>query len=148
MTQKSFEHEIFIRSDVRTVLQAVTDMKQSLSIHPLIIKVDEVPPSDGALKRYIITDSLKWGPFKFKLKYRVDVIEVAENHARLIAIPSSWMKIESLMQVSPREDGVTLKESYVMHAPALVFDYSFKQAQESHRISFQNLKAFLENKKS
>lgn len=101
MKQKSFEHEIFIRSDTRTVLQAVTDMTQSLSIHPLIIKVDEVPPSDEALKRYIITDSLKWGPFKFKLKYRVDVIEVAENHARLIAIPSSWMKIESLFQDHP-----------------------------------------------
>ena len=144
MTQRNFEHEVFIRSDARTVLHSVTDMNQSLLIHPLIVKVEEVPPSDGALKRYIITDSLKWGPFKFKLKYRVDVIEIAENHARLIAIPSSWMKIESLMQVTPCEGGVILKESYVMHAPSLVFDYSFKQAQDSHRISFQNLKAFLE----
>lgn len=65
MKQGTFVKEIFIRSDAATVINVIADYSNHHNIHPLIIKVEPAQKEPIGVKRYFITDSLQWGPFKF-----------------------------------------------------------------------------------
>jgi hypothetical protein len=147
MKQGIFEKEIYIEADASTVIRLIADYSQHYKIHPLIEKVERAKDEPAGVKRYFITDHLQWGPFKFRIKYRADVIAVTENIVHTEAYQSPRTFVTNLTKVTPEGNGVRLHETITMRAPRLLFGYAFKQAQSAHEEMLKRTKAFVENEK-
>ena len=146
MKQGTFEKEIFIQSDAQTVINVIADYSNHHKIHPLIIKVERAKEEPAGVRRYFITDSLQWGPFKFKIKYRADIIAVTEDTVHTEAFQSPGTYITNVTKVTPKDNGVLLHETITMKAPDLLFGYAFSQAETAHAEMLKRIKKFVENK--
>ena len=145
MKQGTFEKEIFIQADAKTVIDTIADYSQHHKIHPLIIKVERAQTEPDGVRRYFITDSLQWGPFKFKIKYQADIIAVTEDTVHTRAYQSPGTYVTNITKVTPQGAGVRLHETITMQAPNMLFDYAFKQAETAHTEMLQRIKTFVEN---
>ena len=145
MKQGTFEKEIFIQSDAATVINVIADYSQHHKIHPLIISVERAKDTPEGVRRYFITDSLQWGPFKFKIKYQADIIAVTEDIVHTEAYQSPGTHVTNMTKVTPQGSGVRLHETITMKAPNLLFGYAFKQAEIAHDEMLKRIKAFVEN---
>ena len=146
MKTRSFEREIFIQSDAATVIDVIADYSQHPKIHPLIIKVERAKEAPVGVKRYFITDSLKWGPFKFKIKYRADIISVTEDTVHTEAYQSPGTFVTNLTRITPQGSGVLLHETITMRAPDMLFEYAFQQAKTAHTEMLERIKEFVETR--
>jgi len=144
MKQGSFEKEIFIRSNPETVINIIADYSNHHKIHPLIIKVERAEDEPEGTRRYLITDSLQWGPFKFKIKYQADITGVTEDTVHTEAYQSPGTYITNVTKVTPKGDGVHLQETITMKAPDMLFGYAFKQAETAHTEMLERIKRFVE----
>ena len=144
MKQGSFEEEIFIHSDVATVINLVADYRQHHKIHPLIIGVERVADPSPGVKRYYITDQLQWGPFRFKIKYQADILSVSEETVHTEAYQMPNTHVTNLTKIMSEKDGVLLHETITLKAPNLLFGYAFKQAQTAHREMLKRIKVYVE----
>ena len=145
MKQDTFELSVFIRSSVDATLALVSDFSRHHHFHPLIIGVDvETNPPAGVLKRYFITDQLQWGPFRFKIKYRADILSITADAVHTEAYQSPGTTVDNLTTVTQTEGGVTLHERVTLQAPDLLFGYAFGQAKNAHAEMLQRIKAHLE----
>lgn len=144
MKQGSFEKEIFIRSDVKSVVDLIADYSQHHKIHPLIEKVERAGEEPAGIRRYFITDNLQWGPFKFKIKYRADIISVTENTVHTEAFQSPGTTVTNFTKITPSQNGVILHETITMKAPNLLFGYAFHEAQTAHEEMLKRIKSFIE----
>jgi len=144
MKQGTFEKQIFIRSDVATVIGVVANYSQHHKIHPLIMKVERAPDAPAGLQRFFITDQLEWGPFKFKIKYRADIVSVTADtvHTEAYQFPGTY--ITNITRVAVVQNGVTLHETITLKAPNLLFGYAFQQAQTAHEEMLKRIKSFIE----
>ncbi|GAB1471442.1 hypothetical protein MASR2M66_23200 [Chloroflexota bacterium] len=147
MKQGSFEKNIFIKSDAKTTIELISDYSQHHKIHPLIEKVEHAADAPAGVRRYFITDGLKWGPFKFKIKYQADIISVTEDTVHTQAYQSPNTYIENITKITPAQNGVDLHETITMKAPNLLFNYAFQQAQTAHEEMLKRIKNYLENGK-
>ena len=144
MKQGTFEKQIFIQSDVATVVGVVANYNQHHKIHPLIENVEQAQDAPAGIQRFIITDRLQWGPFKFKIKYRADIISVTEDTVHTEAYQSPNTFVENITKVTPAQNGVTLHETITLKAPDLLFGYAFGQAQTAHEEMLKRIKNFVE----
>jgi hypothetical protein len=147
MKQGTFERQIHIRTDSATVIRLLADYSQHHRIHPLIEKVERAKEEPAGMKRYFITDHLQWGPIKFKIKYRADILAVTEDTIHTEAYQSPQTFITNITKVIPEDDGVLLHETVTMKAPDLLFGYAFQQAQSAHEEMLRHIKVFIENNK-
>ncbi len=144
MQQGTFEKESFIQSDVATVINVIVDYSSHHKIHPLIIKVERARDEPAGVRRYFITDSLQWGPFKFKIKYQADIIAVTEDTVHTEAYQSPGTYVTNVTEVTPRDNGVLLHETITMKAPDMLFSYAFQQANTAHAEMLKRIKKFVE----
>ena len=144
MKQGSFEREISINSDAKTVVDLIADYSQHHKIHPLIEKVERAREEPAGIRRYFITDNLQWGPFKFKIKYQADIISVSEDTVHTEAYQSPGTYITNVTKISPAQNGVVLHETITIKAPNLLFGYAFRQAQAAHEEMLKRIKSFIE----
>jgi hypothetical protein len=147
MKQGIFEKQIFIQSTVKTVVGVVANYNQHHKIHPLIEKVEQAKESPAGVRRFFITDHLQWGPFKFKIKYRADILAITENSVHTEAYQSPNTFVDNITTVLPAQNGngVTLHETVTLKAPDMLFSYAFQQAQIAHGEMLKRIKAFVEN---
>ncbi len=144
MKQGTFEKQIFIQSDVKTVVGVVANYNQHHKIHPLIVKVEQAQDAPAGVQRFFITDQLQWGPFKFKIKYRADIISVTQDTVHTEAFQSPGTYVTNITKVTPAQSGVTLHETITLKAPDLLFGYAFQQAQTAHEEMLKRIKRFIE----
>lgn len=144
MKQGVFEKEIFIQSDAKTVVDLIADYNQHHKIHPLIEKVERAAEEPAGVRRYFITDNLQWGAFKFKIKYRADIISVTEDTVHTEAYQSPNTTITNITKIRPSQNGVILHETITLKAPNLLFGYAFGQAQTAHEEMLKRIKLFIE----
>ena len=148
MKQGTFEKEIFIQSDAQTVIEVIADYSNHHKIHPLIIKVERAKDEPADIRRYFITDSLKWGPFKFKTTYQADVISVTGDTVHTEAYPSLGVSVTNVTTITPKELGVVLHETITITTPNIFFDYVLKQAKTAHEEMLNRIKTFVEKNDS
>ncbi len=144
MKQGSFEKEIFIQADAKTVIDLIADYSQHHKIHPLIEKVQRATSEPEGIRRYFITDNLQWGPFKFKIKYQADILSVTADTVHTRAYQSPRTTVTNLTKITPSQNGVILHETITMRAPNLLFAYAFQQAQNAHGEMLKRIKSFIE----
>jgi len=144
MKTKTFKKEIFIQSDTATVIGVIADYSQYPKIHPLIIKAERAKEEPTGVKRYFITGSLKWGPFKFKTRYRADIISVADDtvYTNVYRPPGTF--VTNLTRITPQGSGILLYETITMRAPDMLFEYAFQQAKTAHTEMLKRIKGFVE----
>ena len=147
MKKGSFDKEIFIQSDPATVINVIADYSQHPKIHPLTIKVERAENEPAGTKRYFITDRLKWRPFKFKIKYRADIISVTKDTVHREDYQSPATFVTNITKVTPQGTGVRLHETITMKAPDMLFHYAFQQASRAHEEMLERIKAFVEKDK-
>ena len=145
MKQGTFEKEIFIQSSAGTVVNLIADYSRHQKIHPLIVNVERAKDERVGVRRYFFTDQLQWGPFKFKIKYRADILAVTEDTVHTEAYQSPGTTVINITKVRPHEGGVLLHETITLQAPNLLFDYAFKQAEQAHGEMLQRIKSFAES---
>ncbi len=145
MKQGTFEKEIFIRSDAAAVIGVVANYNQHHKIHPLIVKVEQAQNAPDGVQRFFITDQLQWGPFKFKLKYRADIISVTADTVHTEAYQAPATYISNITKVTPTQNGVTLHETITIKSPDFLFGYAFQQAQTAHEEMLKRIKRFVES---
>ncbi len=146
MKQGTFEKEIFIQSNAKTVIDVIADYSNHHKIHPLIVKVERAKEEPAGVRRYFITDSLQWGPFKFKIKYQADIIAITADTVHTEAYQSPGTYITNVTKVTPKDNGVILHETITMKSPDLLFGYAFKQAETAHEEMLKRIKKFMESK--
>ncbi len=144
MKQGTFEKQIFIHSNVSTVISVISNYSRHDKIHPLIEKVEHAENSPAGVERFFITDNLQWGPFKFKIKYQADIVSVTQDTVHTEAFQSPNTHVTNISKVTPSGDGVILHETITMKAPNLLFGYAFKQAQAAHEELLKRIKDFAE----
>ncbi len=144
MKQGTFEKQIFIRSGVPAVIAVISNYSLHDKIHPLIEKVQRAEKSPAGVERFWITDNLKWGPFKFKIKYQADIVSVTADTVHTEAFQSPNTQVINVSKVTPSGEGVILHETITMKAPDLLFAYAFKQAQAAHEELLKRIKDFVE----
>jgi hypothetical protein len=144
MKQGSFEKEIFIQANPKTVVDLIADYSQHHKIHPLIEKVERATEEPAGVRRYFITDNLQWGPFKFRIKYQADILSVTEDTVHTRAFQSPNTTVTNLTKIRPAQNGVILHETITMQAPNLLFAYAFQQAQNAHGEMLKRIKSFIE----
>ena len=145
MKQGTFEKEIFIQSDVATVIHVIADYSNHHKIHPLILKVERAKEEPAGVRRYYITDSLQWGPFKSKIKYQADIIAITEDTVHTEAYQSPGTYVTNITKVTPKDNGVRLHETITMKTPDMHFNYAFKQAETAHEEMLKRIKKFVES---
>ena len=146
MKQGTFEEEIVIRTDVKTAIGLISDYSQHTKVHPLIEKVERAKDEPEGVHRYFITDGLQWGPFRFKIKYRADILSVSEDTVHTEAYQSPGTYVTNVTKVTPEKNGVLLHETITLKAPDLLFGYAFNQARTSHHEMLTRIKDYLESK--
>jgi len=144
MKTKTFKKEIFIQSDTVTVIGLIADYSQYPKIHPLIIKAERAKDEPAGVKRYFITGSLKWGPFKFKTRYRADIISVADDtvYTNVYRPPGTF--VTNLTRITPQGSGILLYETITMRAPDMLFEYAFQKTKVTHAYMLERIKGFIE----
>jgi len=144
MKTRTFEKEIFIQSDAATVINVIADYTQHPKIHPLIVKEERAKVEPPGTKRYYITKSRKWGTFKFKSKYRADIISVTESTVHTEAYQAPGTFVTNLTKITPQGSGVLLHETIAMRAPDMLFEYAFQEAKAAHAEMLERIKGFVE----
>jgi len=144
MKQGTFEKQVFIQAEAKKVMAIVSEFSQHHKVHPLIVNVEFAEAPAGVLQRYWITDLLKWGPFKFKIKYRADILSITMDTVHTEAYQSPGTYVDNVTTVKPAQDGVTLHETVTLKAPDILFGYAFQQAQTAHGEMLQRIKVFAE----
>jgi len=144
MKQGNFTCEIFIKAPREKVIELATSFEHHDTLHPLIVKVEEIPAELRVLRRFQITDQLAMGPFRFKIKYRADILKLTPDEARTEAWQSPGVHIISHMFFIEENGGTHLREEYTVEAPNLLFGYTFKQAKAAHEELLQRLKQVAE----
>ena len=97
------------------------------------------------MKRYLITDTMQWEPFKFKTKYQADVISVSGDTVHTEAHPSLNTSVTNITKIIPKENGIVLHETITISTPNIFFNYVLKQAETSHEEMLNRIKAFVES---
>ncbi|MEJ5223110.1 MAG: SRPBCC family protein [Anaerolineales bacterium] len=144
MKQGVFEESIYIQTSPERVLALVSDYNQHHLIHPLIVKVEPAEAPPGVLKRYFITDQLQWGPLRFKIVYRADILEIAPDRVHTQAYQSPATTVDNLTRITPEGSGTRLTETITLRAPDLLFGYAFEQARTAHHAMLERIKNCLE----
>jgi len=132
MKRGNFNCEIFIKAPREKVVELATSYEHLDTLHPLIVKVEEIPAEPPVLRRFRITDQLATGPFRFKIKYLADVLKLTPDEAHTEAWQSPGVHIISHMSFTEENGGTLLREEYTVEAPNLLFGYTFKQAKAAH----------------
>jgi hypothetical protein len=146
MKQGSFTKEIFVQSDTKTVMNVIADYSNHHPVHPLIVNVERAKDEPPGVRRYFITDNLHWGPFKFKIRYRADILSITEDTVHTEAYQSPQTTITNVTKVTSKDGGVVLQETVTLRSPDMLFGYAFRQADVAHKEMLERIKEFIENK--
>lgn len=133
MREEAFCYTIRARSEPARAVRLLSDFSGHAELHPLIVAVRPVPAEPGALRSYAITDRLAWGPFRFPITYRADVLARTADQVVTVAHQRPATTLRNHTTVSPEPGGlVRIDVEITLSAPTPLFRYAFRQARAAH----------------
>ncbi len=144
MKQGTFSYDVFIAAPPEVVIPFLADLRNQSKFHPLIVNIEEAPAPEGVLRRYLITDQLPLGPFRFKIVYRADVLRVTEREVLTEAYQSPQTYVTNQTTCVPEGTGTRFTETVTLKSPDLLFGYAFSQAKSAHAELVQKIKRGIE----
>ncbi|GAB7051861.1 hypothetical protein JCM9534A_69870 [Catenuloplanes indicus JCM 9534] len=112
----------------------LADLTRQGELHPLIVAVRTDAPRAGAIRSYTITDAMRWGPLRFRIRYRADIVGESGTALDTVARQSPGVTVRNRTTVTAEDDGRTRIDCHVtLTAPTPLFAYAFTQARRAHR---------------
>jgi hypothetical protein len=140
----TWDYTVSARCALADAVSLMSDVDRLGEIHPLITKVVPVDPAPGALRSYAVTDKLQWGPIRFPITYRADIISVSDLEVVTAATqkPSTTLRVTSQFQVEG--DRVHVTVNVRMRAPSLLFPYAYRTGKAAHLELAERIREVLE----
>ena len=133
--QDSFSYAVQAHCEPGAALRWLADLTRQGELHPLIVRVRQVPPDAGALQSWRVTDRLAWGPVRFPTRYRVDTLEMSARTLVMRARQWPGTTVLNRTRLEPESDGlVRVDVEITLTAPAPLFRYAFRQARAAHLV--------------
>lgn len=110
----------------------LSDITQQGALHPLIVEVEELQPTDGALRSFAITDRLSLGPIPFRITYHADTLSVSDSEVVTVARQKPGTTIRNRTTVTPTATGCHVHVDVELTAPSLLFGYAYKAGKTAH----------------
>ena len=132
--QDSFSYTVQARCEPGAALRWLADLTRQGELHPLIVRVRQVPPGPGALPSYAITDRLAWGPLRFPATLPGG--HAGDRRARTLVMRARQWPATTVLnhtRLATEPDGlVRIDVEITLTAPAPLFRYAFRQARAAH----------------
>ena len=110
----------------------LSDITRQGELHPLITKVERLPPAAGALKSYAITDALRFGPIPFRITYVAHTLSVSDTEIVTVARQRPRTTIRNHTTITPTPTGVHIRVEVELTAPTPLFSFAFREGRKAH----------------
>jgi hypothetical protein len=145
LSSDSFSYTVQARCPRMEAFALLSDLTRQGELHPLIVRVRELPPRPGTLASYAITDRLELGPLHFPVTYQADVLVATEDEVVTVARQQPATTVRNHTRLRDEPDGVVrIDVEITLSAPAPLFRYAFRQARAAHLRLASRLGATLE----
>jgi hypothetical protein len=144
----SFKYQVDAGDDAAAAMSVFADLSHHDELHPLIVKVQPAPPPEGALRRYLITDRIPWGPFRFPITYTADVLSVTPDRVVVVAHQKPAVTLRNDTRLTTVDGRVRADVEITITAPALLYAYAFRQAHTAHLVLADRITALLSRPRS
>lgn len=143
MARASFELEIEIPAPRARLHAFLCDLRNHLELHPLIVGIDEIAPSDEwpSARRYRIVDRVPIGPLRMRAEYVAAVEGVSENEIRAEAWQSPGVHLTTRYTLEDRGERTHLVERVRIDAPFVLRGFVKRQAEQAHRETLEKMRA-------
>ncbi|MFC3500677.1 SRPBCC family protein [Micromonospora krabiensis] len=145
LRRDSFSYTVQARCARDDAVALLSDLGRQGELHPLIVRVRQLPPRPGARASYVINDRLAAGPVRFRTSYRADVLVIADDE--IVTVARQWPATTVRNQTRLREEPgglVRIDVEITLTAPAPLFGYAFRQARAAHLALAARLGALLD----
>lgn len=133
LSSDSFSYSVQARCTRTEAVALLSDLNRQGELHPLIVRVRELPPRPGALASYAITDRLELGPLHFPVTYQADVLVANEDEVVTVARQQPATTVRNHTRLRDEPGGVVRVDVEItLSAPAPLFGYAFRQARAAH----------------
>ena len=132
MRTGEFHYTARPRCSPEDAIALLADLTRQGELHPLIVAVEPRPARPGALRSYTITDAMRWGPLRFRIRYQADVR--SESGGALDTEARQWPRVtvRNRATVAADGDGARIDCHVTLTAPGPLFSYAFTQARRAH----------------
>ncbi|SCG49300.1 hypothetical protein [Micromonospora coxensis] len=131
--RETFSYTVQARCSRADAVALLSDLARQGELHPLIVRVRELPARPGARASYAITDRLELGPLSFPVTYQADVLVVTDDEIVTVARQQPGTTVRNRTRIREEEDGLLRVDVEItLAAPAPLFGYAFRQARAAH----------------
>jgi len=128
----TWSYDIDAAAAPAAALALLSDITRQGALHPLITKVEELPPAEGVLRSYAITDTLRIGPVPFRITYIADTLSVSDTEIVTVARQRPRTTIHNRTTITATATGVHVRVLVELTAPTLLFSYAYKEGRKAH----------------
>jgi hypothetical protein len=128
----SFKYQVDAGNDPAAAIAVFSDFSDHAELHPLIVKVESAPPPEGAVRRFLITDRMAWGPLRFPITYTADILSVTPDRVVTVAHQKPDVTLRNDTHLTIVEGHVRADVEITITAPKPLFPYAFRQARTAH----------------
>lgn len=123
----------------------LSDLHQQGALHPLIVHVEDLPPVDGALLSYAVTDVLRLGPVPLRITYYADTLSVSDTEIVTVARQRPRTTLRNTTTIAPSDRGVHVHVDVELTAPRLLFPIALRQGRAAHLALAGRIREVLES---
>lgn len=128
----SFGYRVEAGGDPAAAMALFAEFERHAELHPLIVRVESAPPPDGAIRRFLITDRMAYGPFRFLITYTADVLDLTSERIHTVARQKPRVTVHNDTRLTTTDGRVHADVKITITAPTALFSYAFRQARTAH----------------
>ncbi|WP_243706457.1 SRPBCC family protein [Micromonospora sp. KC721] len=130
--RETFSYTVRARCSQADAVALLSDLSRQEELHPLILRVRELPPRPGARASYAVTDRLELGPLHFPVTYQADVLLVTDDEIIVEARQQPGTTVRNHTRLRTEDGLLRIDVEITLAAPAPLFGYAFRQARAAH----------------
>jgi hypothetical protein len=128
----SFGYRVDAGEDPAAAMALFAELSRHAELHPLIVKVESAPPPAGAIRRFVITDRMAYGPLRFPITYTADVLALTAERVHTVAHQKPRVTVHNDTRLTTTDGQVQADVKITITAPTALFGYTFRQARTAH----------------
>jgi hypothetical protein len=143
MQRTGFEVSVVVPAPPDRVRDFLADLRESIRIHPLIVRVDRLGERMPGIGRYRIRDRMRMGPMTIAFSYLVETTRTPEGDIVSDAYQFPRIHLHNVTSCTPVDDGTLVHERVTITAPRLLVATVRREGARAHRTMLDNLAAVL-----